>query len=92
MSRNLPVKKFTRKKLLVLFVSFVVAVNMGIAAYFYYSKDLTDWQKNQPMDLRSEKGLTRAKVYIDSGIVGGLSFGLCAGLILFIDKIRNSKK
>ena len=85
-------ERFTKKKLALLLISLVVGLNMGLAAYFYFSKDMTDWQREQLVDMSSEAGLTRAKIYADSATVGGVSFILCAGAILLFDKLKNRKQ
>lgn len=84
--------RFTARKLLILVVSFVVALNMGLAAHFYFDSQMTDWQKNRPVDIQNGSGLTRAKAYADSGIVAGVSFVLCAGGMLLAGKIRGRGK
>ena len=85
-------ERFTKKKLLMLFASLVVAVNAGIVAYLCFSSDLTDQQREQPLDWHSNAGLRKAKILADSGTIAGISFMLCAGALLLADKIRSRKK
>lgn len=85
-------KKLTASKVIIFATSFLVGVNMGFASYFYFSKDLSDWQKNQAVDMRNESGLTKAKIYADSFSVGGISFCLSTGILLLVQKFRNKKK
>lgn len=52
---------------------------------------MTDWQKNRPIDIRNESGLTRAKVYIDSSTAAGIAFCVSAAVLAVIDK-KSSKR
>lgn len=85
-------ERLNGKKIFILFVSFVVAVNIYFAAYFYLSRNLTDHQRNQPLDVLNGKGLTRAYVYVNSASAAGISFVLTAGTLLFLSKKKKDEK
>lgn len=86
------VAKFSKWKLAVLAISFIVAAIAWFAAYEYFKSGATSYQLNRPIDIKNNSGLTRLKIYIDSTSVSGVAFCASAATLLLIDRLRKAKK
>lgn len=85
-------KKYSKKqKILLMAISLSVAICTYFVAYSNFSTEMTDWQKNQKIDFKSNTGATKFKARIDSLSMAGLAFGATAILIITIKKITERK-
>lgn len=91
MGRSFVSNNFSRRKFILLIASFFISTIVWLGAYEFFSRNMTDWQKNRPIDIRNESGLTRAKVYIDSSTAAGIAFCVSAAVLAVIDK-KSSKR
>ncbi len=78
------------QKFLILLTSLLIATAVYMGAYAYFSPTLTDWQKEQNMDLMAGTGTTKMQVYARSFSCAGLSFAFSA-IILFA-VLKNAQK
>lgn len=91
MAKNYTANRPNKTKLMILFVSILVSINVYFAAYLYFARDLTPWQENQPVELGAEKGLTKAKVSFDSFSIAGLAFCFTAIGLMALAKKKKAK-
>lgn len=91
MGRSFVSNNFSRRKFILLAASFFISTIAWLGAYEFFSSNMTNWQKNRPIDIRNESGLTRAKVYIDSTTAAGIVFCVSAAILAVIDK-KSSKR
>lgn len=87
MSKSFPV----RQKLAMLSLCFAAGLAAYFAAYAYISKDLTQWQREQPIDFDAQTGSTRFKAHVDALTVGGFTFCITAAIVAGASKIRRKK-
>lgn len=92
MGRSFVSNNFSKRKLVLLVASFFISTIVWLGAYEYFSRDMTSWQKNQPIDIKNNSGLTRAKVYIDSSTLAGIAFCVSAVILVFIDKKSSQRE
>lgn len=85
-------QKMNAKKGLILLASFCVGTIVWFGAFQFFSRDMTSLQKNAPMDIKNESGLTRMKVYIDSTAAAGTAFCVTALALAAIDRYKSQKK
>ncbi len=92
MGRSFVTNNFSKRKAVLLVASFFIASIVWLGAFEYFSRNMISWQKNQPIDIKNNSGLTRAKVYIDSTTASGIAFCLSAIILVFIDKKTSKGK
>lgn len=94
MGRSFVSNNFSKRKFILLAASFFISSIVWLGAFEFFSRNMTDWQKNRPIDIRNESGLTRAKAYIDSSAAAGIAFCVSAAILVLIDKktLKGQKK
>ena len=92
MGRSFVSDNFTKRKFMLLAASFFIAAIAWLGAYSHLSSNMTDWQKNRPIDIKNDSGLTRAKVYIDCTSIAGAAFCASAIILVLIDNRKKNKK
>ena len=91
MGKSFVSNNFTKRKFMLLAASFFIATIAWLGAYSMLSQNLTQWQKNRPLDIKNNSGLTRAKIYMDCTSIAGAAFCASALALVLIDR-RASKK
>lgn len=91
MGKSFVSNNFTKRKFMLLAASFFIAATAWLGAYSMLSQNMTSWQKNRPIDIKNNSGLTRAKVYIDCTSIAGAAFCASALALALIDRARQKK-
>ena len=84
--------RFSKWKLAVLAISFLVGAIAWFAAYEYLKSGATSYELNRPIDIKNNSGLTRLKIYMDSTSVSGVAFCASAVTLLLIKRFGKAKK
>jgi len=80
-----------RQKLSLLAISAAVGAIFYAASYCAKEASMTKWQREQPINIDNGTGSTKFKAHIDSIVLGGLAFCICAIALAARKKFKDKK-